>query len=225
MSNVGTYIIRHPSTGVFYIGSTSNYAHRKAQHTYLLRRGQHHAPLLQQAWEMNPEITWEFTPFESQVSAEQHEQQLLIQNFGSLLMANVSLNARGQSTLSDETRNKISAANTGRVQSEETIRKRFASRKGYTHSDETRRKMSEALTGKPISDAAKQKMREAKLGKKPSPLTIAATREKMGIKISIDGIVYGSIREASKALHISFSTIKKRITSDSSEFTTWFYLT
>lgn len=65
MSNMGTYIIRHEATGVFYVGSTKNYSHRRAQHVYLLRRGRHYSELLQKAWDSEQNITWEFMPAET----------------------------------------------------------------------------------------------------------------------------------------------------------------
>lgn len=56
---IGTYMIKHPS-GIFYIGQTVNYITRQRNHLSQLNRNTHHATLLQDAYNLNPNIEWEF---------------------------------------------------------------------------------------------------------------------------------------------------------------------
>lgn len=238
MSNVGTYIIRHPATGIFYIGSTKSYSHRRAQHLYLLRNNQHYSPLLQQAWNQSPEVVWEYTPHDSREEAYSHEQTLIAQNFSNMLMANGSLNVKGQSYLSEESKDKIRKAKLGHVQSEETIRKRFASRKGYTHSEETRQRISESQKGKVISEEARQKMSVAKIGTKASAETralLSALRtgtvltddwktkigEANGTKIKVNGVIYVSASEAARELGVSCATVLARARNPKAKWSGW----
>lgn len=65
----------------------------------------------------------------------------------------------------DDTRNKISAAKTGKPRSPETIAKMSAANKGKTLSAETRAKQSASLKGRKIDEAARANMSKAQLGK------------------------------------------------------------
>lgn len=56
---IGAYMIKHPS-GIFYIGQTVNYITRQRNHLSQLNRNIHHATLLQNAYNQNPIIEWEF---------------------------------------------------------------------------------------------------------------------------------------------------------------------
>lgn len=62
---------------------------------------------------------------------------------------------------SEETRQKISAANKGKVRSFETCRKISVANKGKVLSKETKQKLSEVNKGKKMSKVARQKMSEA----------------------------------------------------------------
>lgn len=63
-------------------------------------------------------------------------------------------------TLSDETKKKISEANTGRIVSEEARRKISETLTGVPHTEERRKKVSEANTGKTHSEETRRKMSE-----------------------------------------------------------------
>ena len=70
--------------------------------------------------------------------------------------------------VSQETREKLKIASTGRVYTEESRKKMSDARKGKTLTEKTRKKMSDARKGKPLSEAAKQKMSETTKGRKLS---------------------------------------------------------
>lgn len=69
---------------------------------------------------------------------------------------------------SEETREKLRQAMLGKKLSDETKRKMSESRMGYKFSEESRKKISESRKGKPMSDEAKEKMIKSKTGKKLS---------------------------------------------------------
>jgi len=71
----------------------------------------------------------------------------------------------GKST-SDKTRRKQSIANTGKSPSEETRKKLSEALKGRTLSNETRKKLSETLTGRTHSEKTRKKIGEVNIGKK-----------------------------------------------------------
>ena len=71
-------------------------------------------------------------------------------------------------TVSNETREKISKANTGKVRSDEFRRNAAESSRGRKHSEETKAKLSELHKGKKLSEEHKLKLSEAHKGKKLS---------------------------------------------------------
>jgi len=78
--NTGVYVITCTPTGKQYVGSAArSFAQRWRQHRYLLRRGLHHAPHLQNAWRKYGEDAFVFAPIvrcpPDQVI--EHEQRLI----------------------------------------------------------------------------------------------------------------------------------------------------
>ena len=89
-------------------------------------------------------------------------------------------------TTSEETREKLRVASTGRTHSEESKKKISDANKGRPsawlgkkHSPETIQKMSESATGKKHSPETKEKLRLISTGKKHSPETIEKRRQKL----------------------------------------------
>lgn len=61
-------------------------------------------------------------------------------------------------------------------------------------------------------------------GKEKSELMINRVKEANSKKISINGIVYSSLTEASNKLNIGVTTVNYRLKSQSQNFTEWFYV-
>jgi group I intron endonuclease len=74
--------------------------------------------------------------------------------------------------LNEESKRKISVANTGKIRTPEVRAKISVSSKGKPKSSETRAKMSAAALGKPKSTDARNKMSAAHKGKKLAPETV-----------------------------------------------------
>lgn len=63
------YQIRNILNGKVYIGSSKNFEQRVRQHLQKLRRGQHHSPALQCAWNKYGEAVFEFEVLETCLEA------------------------------------------------------------------------------------------------------------------------------------------------------------
>jgi len=83
-------------------------------------------------------------------------------DLGTGILHNFSDGGEGVSKPSPETREKIGAANRGRVRSPETREKLRTSHLGKTLPEEQKRKISEALKGRVFTEEHKKKIREAK---------------------------------------------------------------
>ncbi len=81
-------------------------------------------------------------------------------------------------SLSEEHKQKLSAAHKGKVLSEETKQKMSAAHKGKLFSEETKQNMSAARKGRTFSEEAKQKMSAARKGKPGKPLS-EETKQKL----------------------------------------------
>lgn len=74
------YVLTHLPTGKFYIGSAANPAGRKAMHMWKLKTNQHHNSKVQQLWNSDPNQKnwqWKFVPFDGRESARKYEQDLI----------------------------------------------------------------------------------------------------------------------------------------------------
>lgn len=67
---IGVYGIKNQLNGKIYIGSSVNVKKRWRNHKYNLRKGQHHAPHLQNAWNLDGENAFEFILLEELTSSD-----------------------------------------------------------------------------------------------------------------------------------------------------------
>lgn len=140
----GVYIITNTESGKVYIGSTAGFRQRWAEHGRHLRRGIHHNPYLQSAWNYYGEAAFEFGVLEYLNGPEEfhlaeqwwmdvyREEGKELYNFG--------LAARSP-------------------------------RRGCHHSEEAKQRMSEAHRGKAHSEETRRKIGEANRGRKKPPRT------------------------------------------------------
>jgi group I intron endonuclease len=119
--------------------------------------------------------------------------------------------------LSQETKNKISLANTGRVHSEKVRQSMGFKNIGKVASEETRKKMSNSRKGRKISEEWRNNISKGNVNKPKSQEAIKKMRiAKLGIpnyklqKKVIDtksGIIYNSIKEVSEIFSIKYQTL------------------
>lgn len=230
----GAYLLYNPETSQLYVGSGSNPEERKQSHLTNLRGNKHVNKKLQEAFNRNPNFEFSSISLESRATAFDFEQAVIDEFWGNPLLLNLSRDARHCSVShSDETKEKISLANTGLVRSAETREKirqaklgvprpesvREAvrnARLGSTASAETRARSSESHKGvkmPPRTPEHMAKIVEAKKGFTHSEESINKLRASApnSRSVSIDGQSYRSISEAERQLGLSRRVIRDRL--------------
>ncbi|AGE59102.1 GIY-YIG catalytic domain-containing endonuclease [Paramecium bursaria Chlorella virus OR0704.2.2] len=125
-------------------------------------------------------------------------EEMLVALLGTLSPGGYNLREGGGSTgkLSEETKKKMSEAQTGKTRTEEHKQKMSEAHTGKVLSDEHKQKLSEAHTGKVLSEETKKKMSESRSGEKNHA-------SKKVYQYTIDGTYvdsYGFSEEAARAL-------------------------
>lgn len=199
---IGIYCIKNKINGKCYIGSTNNLAYRKSMHFHKLKFNRHVNSHLQNSYNKYGVDSFEFSIIEIITKDKFNKEYLLIreQHYIDSLHPEYNILQIAGSNLgynhSDETKLQISSTMSGVKKSEEHAKHIRESQKGKILTDDHKKK---------LSDAAKKR-------KKPSHTT----------RISIDGIEYDSLKEASEKLEIKYHTIQKRLKND--KFPTYIYI-
>lgn len=161
------YRITNMANGKFYVGSADSFARREWQHKYYLRRNEHKNPHLQSAWNKYGEEMFVFELVETIPEGEDQlvwEDRWLRECVGKEDCYNVNTLATAPRlgiTLSEESKQKLSANRTGKAAGENHYRY------GQTVSDEVRQKIGNTQRGKPkkpgrkVSEAGMAKIRVA----------------------------------------------------------------
>jgi group I intron endonuclease len=101
---------------------------------------------------------------------------------------------------------------------------------GYHHTEETKKKISESTTGVKKSEEHAKHIREGQSGRvlteeHKAKLSEAAKHRKSPSNhaiISIDGVIYNSLKEASEATGVKYNTIQKRLKNPN--FSNYYYV-
>lgn len=169
----GIYAIIHRDSGRWYVGQSVNVNRRWNEHRSLLIRGEHINRHLQYSWNKYGEDAFDFDILivAPVCTLDDIEQAYLDDPETSHFnMARDAVSPMRGRRFSEESRAKISEAQTGRRHSEETRAKISASNKGKNHgpmSDETRAKISASNSGRthaPLSDDVRAKISASKKG-------------------------------------------------------------
>ena len=211
------YIYKHTCpNGKVYIGITCQKPSYRWNNGDGYRSNQHfYAAILKYGWEnIKHEILFDSLTKEE---AEAKEIELIAQHNSADREFGYNIEFGGfANTVSQETKEKLRAINTGKRLSDETKRKLSERFKGENHpnygikfSDELRLKLSEAHKGKKQSEETKQKRIEALKGQKRSAETcerLSKAQSKKVIQYDDNGntiAVYPSICEAGSAIGIN----------------------
>jgi len=124
--------------------------------------------------------------------------------------------------LSQEAKDKISKANSGRIVSQDLREHLSCVMKGREKSEITRKRLSESLSGRKLSESHKQHMREANIGKNiPLEVREKMSNSKKGKRLGSEnhlskgvicvntGIHYGSVGEAQRETGVNIASISK----------------
>ena len=161
--SAGVYAIEHIATGRQYIGSTCDFNARWRGHRHLLRKGKHHAPHLQSAWNKYGEGAFSFAPLLicSNDNLLLYEQRCLdvLRPYDRERGFNVSTNAK--------------SCRLGRPHTAETKARMSALKKGMKHSAETKARWSAQRKGRKMPAWFGETVRARMLGTKQSPELLA----------------------------------------------------
>lgn len=154
--NIGIYSVTNKNTGERYIGKSENLHKREVTHLWALRNNRHPSKPLQAAWNRGDGFVFEILELCDPEELNDKE-KFWIEYFDSMNHG-YNQSKGGVSTLgrvcTEETRQKISEANKGRVVSAEIIRKRVETLQRRLANDpdfakQHHEKLSERLRGKP----------------------------------------------------------------------------
>lgn len=185
----GVYQIRNRANGKVYIGSAVSIWVRWLTHRSELRRGVHHCPPLQRAWDKYGEDQFEFSVLEvcerdQRVEVEQRHMDARQPEYNVALAAGYRTFYGRKHT--PEALEKLSASKIGnqhtkgKIRPPEAVAATAAAHRCMKRSEETRAKISAAMTGKkrkPRSDEYRAKMSLVWAGKQKSPEHMAALQE------------------------------------------------
>lgn len=198
---VGAYILVHENTGLKYVGSSADLDGRMSSHLYALRHDKHYRADLQEAFNKDPTVKMLKFPTNNRDEAYQREGELLQEHKDCSNLVNRSLDPY---------------SSRGVIPTEETRKKLSEKRQGRVFSEETKQKISAAHKGVAKSEHAKENMRLAQmklLRDSPKSLErLLANTVKQSKPITVDGITYPSLHEASRQLGIHRATVKKKAT-------------
>lgn len=175
-NEIGIYKIVQKSTGVCYIGQTSERFVRRFWHNdYLLRKDAHQSPKLQEAFNETGGSDFEFVVIElvsdsSLLNAREIYHIEKARNSCGAFNITSGGGGRPGVPMSESAKQKLGAANrihmTGKKLSDETRAKMRASSKHHSPSPEHIRALSEYMSNRNISDETKDKIRQANIGSK-----------------------------------------------------------
>lgn len=188
------YRLTHLPSQKFYIGSTRHYPTRKASHLWMLRNNRHTCKKLQELWNQdNAETNWQWLAiiYNTREEAYAEEQKNLDEFTGSQSLLNSVIDAKSPIV-------------------------EVMQRPGYK--DGRARKIAEAYSLKP--EDWKKDFVENMSRRANKRWSVPGAKEKwkggsnpFAKKVSVDGIIYGSVKEAQAILGINEKTIRKRANS------------
>lgn len=198
----GVYLISNNVNGKCYVGSTVHLDQRRREHFSRLANNKHINTHLQNAYNKYGREAFDFEILETIDIDDNIKDKLLkreqfwIDNlkpeYNILLVAGSNLGYRH----TEETKKKISESTTGVKKSEEHAKHIREGQSGRVLTEEHKAKLSEA----------------ARHRKSPSNHAI----------ISIDGVIYNSLKEASEATGVKYNTIQKRLKNPN--FSNYYYV-
>lgn len=198
----GVYLISNNVNGKCYVGSTIHLSRRRLEHFSSLANNKHPNKHLQNAYNKYGVEVFEFEVLETIIIDDNIKKALL---------------SREQFWIDN-------------LKPEYNILPVAGSSLGYRHTEETKRKISESTTGVKKSEEHAKHIREGQSGRvlteeHKAKLSEAAKHRKSPSNhaiISIDGVIYNSLKEASEATGVKYNTIQKRLKNPN--FNNYYYV-
>ena len=171
LENSGVYKIVNKLNGKYYPGSSKNLLKqkgdrgRKREHFDMLQKGIHHCHHLQHAYDLYGEENFEFIIIKNNIPINEllaAEQKLLAIARTEPEMCYTRNYLAGRLEMTQEIKDKISKANTGKIRSEECKRKMSIWASKQRHTSETKEKIRQANLGHIMSPYNRQRLSEAR---------------------------------------------------------------
>lgn len=158
----GVYRILNTKNGHEYIGSSADIDTRWKHHQYNLKKEAHSNRHLQRAWTLYGEGSFKFEVIQAceASSAIDEEQKLLDSGRGEHNLARDAVAPWRGVKRPQSTREKISAAQTGRKQSKETVEKRTYKTRGKKRTEEQLARIKEANANNTPNEECRARQRE-----------------------------------------------------------------
>lgn len=209
-SHPAVYALHHEKTGQTYVGSTKNLYHRVNQHKTRLAAGEHKNHKLQSAFDDDPKFNLSFTATDTKEQAIVLEQGLLDKFIltGTLLnLATDAANAAKGLTHSDSVKDKLRQGTLAQFSTEEARARHSEISRDLWQDPQYRQKQmghsKSAEVVQQISDKVKALWED--------PEYRAKMTAHRGKPVTVDGIAYTSLAEASRTLGIPKTTIGSRL--------------
>lgn len=198
----GVYLISNSVNGKCYVGSTIHLDQRRKEHFSRLANNKHINAHLQNAYNKYGREAFDFEILETVDIDDNIKDKLL---------------KREQFWIDN-------------LKPEYNVLLVAGSNLGYHHTEETKKKISESTTGVKKSDEHAKHIREGQSGRvlteeHKAKLSEAAKHRKSPSNhaiISIDGVIYNSLKEASEATGVKYNTIQKRLKNPN--FSNYYYV-
>lgn len=221
------YVIYHYNTEKIYVGSTHNLYNRINQHKQRLFNNTHRNKNLQNAFNIDKLLTFNFIKTNTKEEAVNLEQEIINLSNKNILF-NIATDARlsGKGLIKSVEQRKILSAKTKKQFESIEVRQK--------HSELSKQQWSNLDNLNKLEQAMKQRGKNPLFKKQLSEKTKELWKNKeyrdklskalKGRKmqpININGIKYKSLREASVNLNLSRSAIKRRLYSDNPIFSNY----
>jgi len=212
----GVYVIHHRPSNKVYVGSSGDLRHRSVTHRSDLKHSRHSNPNLQEAYNNHPNI--EFVYYETEDREKAYDlEQLLFDYYGETdRLFNVGVTDSRKSTKGVPLKSHVIELHRQRQtgvplteEHKEAIR-HGALAASWSRTEEQRKHLSELKKGKPQPEHIQAQLRERN-----------AKRAK---GISVEGIVYDSVRDAARLISIDRRVLGRRLRSDKPEWRDWFFV-
>lgn len=215
--DVGIYTITNKETGEYYNGS-GDLKRREMDHFLALRKGQHVNKRFQEAYNRNPNFKFRGTLTPDRYSAFNLEQIAIDESQGDPLSLNLAMRVGDCKNLivTPENLDKLRQRMLGNTYT-----------KGRSHTEEAREKIRQARTGLVATEPVRENMRQAQnyprteAQKNASLGTIVKAQEANSSPVVIQNTEYSSIQAAARKLELAYSTVRKRVLSNTSRFDEW----
>lgn len=208
---IGVYILRHPVSGVWYIGSSVNINSRILQHLNKLAKGNHENETLQVVFKESKYFDVEKITLNTIEEAKVFEKELIQKH---QLDPNLA-NCVNVEEWHEQWRKKIQCYWTPER------RKQHSLLQTDLWTAERRKNMSEAKCGVIHSDETRLKMSNTRKGKAVSTATLLAASKKLKKPVIVEGIKYESMKAVTIAFGITKEAVLRRIKSNRPKWLNW----